>query len=177
MDKTAKAVISRIYLLKRIRPYITQQTALVFYKSIIQGQFDYCDVVWDNCSKTYIDKLQKLQNRALRTVLNVKWRYPTQLIYDQLSDQILEIRQQHRISHIMYKIAHRLYPEALCQRFQFKYSTYNFRRTLMKFESCKFLTNFKRRSLQYRGVKEWNEIPDYIKIMSFDTFKSHLDPA
>ena len=61
----------------------------------------------------------------------------------------------------MYKIAYRLYPETLCQWFSFKYSSYSFRRTLMKFESCKFLTNFKR-SLQYRGVKEWNEIPDEI---------------
>ena len=56
VEKTSKEVISRIYLLKRIRPYtcITQQTALVYYKSIIQGKFDYCDVVWDNCAKTYI---------------------------------------------------------------------------------------------------------------------------
>ena len=175
VEKTSKEVISRIYLLKRIRPYITQQTALVYYKSIIQGKFDYCDVVWDNCAKTYLDKLQKLQNRALRTVLNVNWRYPTQLIYDQLGIHKLEVRQKHRISHIMYKLAHRLYPEALCQRFQFKHSSYNFRRTLMKFESCKFRTNFKRRSLQYRGVKEWNEIPDEIKIMSFNAFKSHIN--
>ena len=174
-EKTSKEVISRIYLLKRIRPYITQQTALMYYKSIIQVKFDYCDVVWDNCAKTYLDKLQKLQNRALRTVLNVNWRYPTQLIYNQLGIHKLEVRHKHRILHIMYKIAHRLYPETLCQRFSFKYSSYNFRRNLMKFESCRFLTNFKRRSLQYRGVKEWNEIPDEIKIMGFHAFKSHVN--
>ena len=77
IEKLSKDIVSRIYLLKRIRPYITQQAALVYYKSIIQGKFDYCDVVWENCGKTYIERLQKLQNRALRTVLNVNWRYPT----------------------------------------------------------------------------------------------------
>ena len=57
-----------IYLMKRIRPYITQQTALIFYKAVIQSRFDYCSVIWGNAGKGSLDKLQKLQNRALRSV-------------------------------------------------------------------------------------------------------------
>ena len=36
----------------------------------IQLHFDYCSVVWGNCAKTLSDKLQRLQNRAVRVLTN-----------------------------------------------------------------------------------------------------------
>ena len=30
--------------------------------------FDYCCLVWDNCSDYFIEKLQRLQNRAARVI-------------------------------------------------------------------------------------------------------------
>ena len=77
VEKIIKDITSSIYLLKRIRPYITQNSAMLFYKSIIQAKFDYCDVIWGNCGKGSLNRLQKLQNRALRIVLNVEWMYST----------------------------------------------------------------------------------------------------
>ena len=38
------------------------------YNAIILPHFDYCSLVWDNCSDYLNDKLQKLQNRAARTI-------------------------------------------------------------------------------------------------------------
>ena len=32
--------------------------------ALIQPQFEYCSAVWENCGKTLLDRLQKLQNRA-----------------------------------------------------------------------------------------------------------------
>ena len=32
--------------------------------ALIQPQFEYCSPVWENCGKTLLDRLQKLQNRA-----------------------------------------------------------------------------------------------------------------
>ena len=36
--------------------------------SLVQPHFDYCNVVWGNCSKNLSSKLQKLQNRASRVL-------------------------------------------------------------------------------------------------------------
>ena len=38
------------------------------YNSLVQPHFDYCNVVWGNCSKNLSSKLQKLQNRAARVL-------------------------------------------------------------------------------------------------------------
>ena len=45
-----------------------QETLKTIYYSLVQPYFDYCDVVWSDCSKTRADKLQKLQNRAARII-------------------------------------------------------------------------------------------------------------
>ena len=53
--------------INQISRKIVPDTTLQFiFNTLVQPYFDYCCVVWDNCSKTLTDKLQKLQNRAAR---------------------------------------------------------------------------------------------------------------
>ena len=66
VDKLCKKIASGIGALKRIRPFVPNYTLLSIFKSSLQPHFDYCSVVWGNCSKTLSNKLQKLQNRATR---------------------------------------------------------------------------------------------------------------
>jgi hypothetical protein len=51
--------------MKKIVPKTTLKKV---YNAIILPHFDYCSLVWDNCSDYLIDKLQKLQNRAARVI-------------------------------------------------------------------------------------------------------------
>ena len=61
-------IASGIGALKRIRSFVLDTTMHFFciFNSLVQPYFDYCCVVWANCSKTLADRLQKLQNRAAR---------------------------------------------------------------------------------------------------------------
>ena len=77
VDHVKKKIIKCMYLLKRLRPYITKDTALLFYKSVLQCHFDYCSPVWANASKSYLTQLQTLQNRSLRIVMNVDYMHPS----------------------------------------------------------------------------------------------------
>ena len=72
INQISRKIAPGIGALKRIRSFVpdttlqlTLHTTLIF-NSLVQPYFDYCCVVWDNCSKTLADKLQKLQNRAAR---------------------------------------------------------------------------------------------------------------
>ena len=40
--------------------FIGTHQALLFYKSVIQCNFDYCSTVWTNCSKSHLNQLQIL---------------------------------------------------------------------------------------------------------------------
>ena len=50
-----------LYLARKLTD--NQETLKTIYYSLVQPYFDYCDVVWGDCSKTSADKLQKLQNK------------------------------------------------------------------------------------------------------------------
>ena len=55
-----------MYLVRRLTD--NQETLKTIYHSLVQPYFDYCVVVWSDCSKIRAEKLQKLQNRAARIV-------------------------------------------------------------------------------------------------------------
>ena len=147
-EKLKQDVGKSLYLLKRIRPFISKETALVFYQSLIQSKFDYCDVIWGNLGKVLTDRLQKIQNRALRCVLDVDWMYPSELLFTQLNVKRLEQRRNVRTLHVMYKIAHDMLPESTCNQFIFSNNNYTLRRSYFKIKLPPVKTNFKKRSLQ-----------------------------
>ena len=68
IEEISKKISSVIGALKRIRPFISESTALQIYQALILPHFDYCSPVWDELSVTLSAKLQKLQNRAARVI-------------------------------------------------------------------------------------------------------------
>ena len=66
IERLCKKIASGIAALKRTRPFVPYHTLLSIFNSLVQPHFDYCSVVWGNCSKTLSTKFQKLQNRAAR---------------------------------------------------------------------------------------------------------------
>jgi hypothetical protein len=66
VDNITKKVSSGIGALKRMRDFITSETAIRVYRSLVEPYFSYCAPVWDGLGKKKSEKLQKLQNRAAR---------------------------------------------------------------------------------------------------------------
>ena len=51
---------------------------------LVQSHFDYCSVVWGNCAKTLSDKLQRLQNRAVRVLTHSSYDADANLLLKEL---------------------------------------------------------------------------------------------
>ena len=68
VNEIARVVSSGIGALKRLRPFICEDSAILLYRALIEPYFDYCCPVWDGLSNELTDKLQKLQNRAIRII-------------------------------------------------------------------------------------------------------------
>ena len=69
----SKKVSSSIGAFKRVRPIISMYTAIKIYEGLIEPHFDYCSTVWDGLTQQLSEKLQKLQNRAIRVI--IKYSY------------------------------------------------------------------------------------------------------
>ena len=57
-------------MLRYAKQYLPISTVKTMYKSLVEPYFRYCSPVWGNAWVTYIEKLQKLQNRAAKLVTN-----------------------------------------------------------------------------------------------------------
>ena len=68
----SKKVSSSIGAFKQVRPFVSMYTAIKIYKG---RHTDYCSTVWDGLTQQLKEKLQKLQNRAIRVI--TKYSYDT----------------------------------------------------------------------------------------------------
>ena len=123
-------------------------------------------MVWGNACHKYISKLNKLHNRAGKTILRVNKRFPTDLMLDCLKWKTLLERPNYHLYGILYKCIVGQAPSYLCD-------------TLVKVAenspSCtrgsvpgnlkprKFSTGSGKRTFKCRGSVAWNKLPLSIK--------------
>ena len=101
-DKYNKANF-RIYQLSKIRKYITVPIAEVIYKQMILPLFDYADFMVESSGKTIVERLEKLQERAVMYIDNNRSNgMEVARLYDKYGIQPLVLRRREHHSCIMY---------------------------------------------------------------------------
>ena len=80
--ETVRMVAHKLHLFSRMRKFITIQKAITIYRSMIVPYFDYGDIFLVNINFKTIDKLQKLQNRALRICLAREGRSNVNMLHN-----------------------------------------------------------------------------------------------
>ena len=59
-----------MYLLQQIKQFLPIDCRIFFFDSYILPHFDYCSIIWGNCSQTQMYRLKKIQKRAARIILD-----------------------------------------------------------------------------------------------------------
>ena len=70
IDLVYKKINSKLALLSEIKWYLTLDTRILYFNAYILPLFDYCVIIWGNCSKQNIQRISKLQKKAARIILN-----------------------------------------------------------------------------------------------------------
>ena len=113
-----KKASSGVGALKRVRPFVSMPTAIKIYKGLIEPHFEYCSAVWDGLTQQLSEKLQKLQNRAIRVtvITNCKSSYDTssRFLLNSLGWDNLSVRGVKQKANLMYKCINNLAPAYLC---------------------------------------------------------------
>ena len=66
----SRKIISSIWLLSKIKKFLSQAYKVQFYKSYIQPHIDFCNIVWGSSSETNKLKVFKLQKYACKVILD-----------------------------------------------------------------------------------------------------------
>ena len=176
IDEKSKTISSAIGALKRIRPFISESSALQIYQALILPHFDYCSSVWDELNVTLSDKLQKLQNRAARVITRSSYDTSTSFLLKRLHWDDLSTRRKKLKATLMFKTIKGLSPLYLQNLFSIRSTSYNLRDSEIKLDLPKPRTNYRKRSFGYSGALLWNSLPVNLrKTDSLGRFKREID--
>ena len=159
---------------KRVSKFLDVSGRLKVYHSFISANFTYCPVTWIFCGKMNSDKLEKIQEKALRVVYkDFDSSYEDLLTKaDMLSLSTYRLRF---LAIEMFKCVNGQNPKYLNDLFTKKSMAYDLRVSDLLIQR-KFKTyKFGYRSFTYYGAKLWNSLPaDLKQSQSLQIFKSRL---
>lgn len=168
IQQVCKKISSYLWLLSKIRTFLSTEHRLLYYKAYIKPHFDYCSVIWSNTSSSNINKLNSLQRRACKLILSHEYYGLTEALrrLDILSfDQSVFLNK----AKIMYKVHNNLAPSYLQELFQMRDVTIdNTASNLRSVSQMNYILpqakcNLFKGSLSFSGVIVWNSIPVSIK--------------
>ena len=146
------------------------------HTSFIQSKLDYCCVVWEGLSAELSDKLQKLQNRAVRIITNSPYDASSGPLLEQLGLYRLKVRRGKLLAIEMYKIYNGQVPIYLRKKFTKPLTPYGLRDSSSKLQLPLPKTNYGKKRLSYKGAYVWNNLPkDLRDSKSLNTFKQRLN--
>ncbi len=176
IDALSSKVKQRTRLLWKMRSFIPQELALELYGSLIEPLFIYCCHLYDGCSRYNRNRLQVLQNNALRAVMMVNSRFSATDLHNTLSVDWLDVYRQRYTCIEVYKLVNGIGPPALTSQFEQTVPA----RVLRSNESILLYhvptkTVFAENDFVYRGKVIWSKIPaDIQHAPSIDHFKAEL---
>ena len=89
---TINKVSAKIYQLRKMRKFLSQRAALLIYKNMILPIMEYGDIFMLSVLKELRNRLQKLQNKALKCALNKEKRYNTKALHTEA--KILKLKHR-----------------------------------------------------------------------------------
>ena len=148
------------------------------YNALIQPHLDYCAPVWDGLCSYLSEKLQKLQNRAVRVILQANCEVNSSLLLETLEWDQLLLKRREQKAIMTFKSLNGLAPVYLHDLFSERHTDYDLRDSFRKLNLPKPRTDYLKRSFGYSGASLWNSLPENIgAITSIGQFKKEINRA
>lgn len=176
IENVLKKCNSLLYLLSRIKIFLSLQNRKLFFNAYILPHLDYCCVIWGNCTASQEQKLIRFQKRAARLILDKDFETPSSELFAELNWMEFPERVLFQKAILMFKIFNGLAPEYLFDNFTPVTQIHD--RHLRSASQSQLYsprpnTELFRKSFSYSGSMIWNKLPTYIKnASSLNNFKS-----
>ena len=79
----AKKISSNLWLLSKLKDYLSTEHRVQFYKTYIQHHIDYCSTIWKGTSIYNLNRIYRLQKIAVKIIVNYQ--------YDNIANSIDEL--------------------------------------------------------------------------------------
>ena len=161
-------------ILTKLRYLFPSSALLLLYYALIHPHLSFSLPIWGSTYPTYIQKLQRLQNKAIRITSNVSRKNSATPLYKKYGVLKLADLFNHEMAKIMYQFSKQSLPSHLNCLFD-PLSTAHERCTTSKTKQNlyipKFSTSRCQNSFKYQGSKIWNSVTTDLKQQTFRKFK------
>ena len=152
----------QVNALMRLSNLLDYDTKLLLYNAFISANYEYCPVIWSLCNKTLLNKLSKIQCRALRFVSG-NFQTDYQCLLSECNMRNINTTFIIKIAIEMFKAVNKLHPSFVNELFQSHNSGYALRGHNNLTLKSPNTTSHGKLSLVYVGAKIWNRLPNKIK--------------
>ena len=174
VSNICKKASQKLHALTRISPYIDNQKLKIIMKAFIESQFSYCPLLWMFHNRTMNNRINRIQERALRIAYKDNESSFRELLEKDNNVTIHE-RNLQRLATEIYKVENELSPLFMRDIFPERATNYNLRNN-----HCLSTTNVKtglygRETISFRGPQIWSILPIDIKnSQNLNEFKNKI---
>jgi hypothetical protein len=143
------------------------------YGTLISPYFEYCNLAWASTNTTQLDKLNRIQKRAIRVITKSHWCAHTPPLFQ--SKGILKISDLNKlqVGCFVYKATHNILPSSFQNYFMLNSAVHEYStRRSSNIHISNFRTDVRQHSIRLHGAKIWNSINIEIRqSLNINSFK------
>ena len=174
IDQLCKVTNQKLNALNRVSGYMSKYKLNLLTTSFIKSQFNYCPLIWMFCSRSSMNKINKIHERAMRLVLN-DYFSDFQHLLNLSNDISIHQRCINFLMTEVYKYINGLSPDLMNDVFIVRENTYNIRNFNMFKSENPRSNKYGLETIAYRSGQLWNAVPDQIRQSSSLTiFKNKI---
>ena len=173
----ASKVSRLIGIIAKLRFFVPVNTLINIYKSLILPHLTYGIVLWGQAAKCHIDKILKLQKRAIRLIYSAHYRSHGIPLFQSASILPINLLYIKSISILMYDISKTNVPPNISAMFTSleKIHKYNTRSSSMKNFYVKYTgSDLQKRFFANTGARVWNVVPMELRENSKHNFRKKM---
>ena len=169
-------VSKSIGVMSKLRDLLQDHILLLLYNTLVLPHLNYCIVLWGCCNKTLLERLHKLQKRAVRLITKSSYFAHSKPLFVKL--KVLPIFQlyEYNLGIFMFLFHKKLLPDLFNSLFIKNSDVHNYNtriKSQIRVEYGRY--NFSQSILTYKGPIFWNKLPNEIKeSVSLNSFKTKL---
>ena len=114
---TETKVARSVGILSKLKYYLPESAMLQLYYSLVHSQLIYGVAVWGNTFPSYLAKLTRLQNKALRLVTSSDWNASAAPLYQKLNILSLSKLNKFEIAKFIFNYNNKCLPTTFDQHF------------------------------------------------------------
>ena len=169
ISNICKLCSRNIGVLNKVKFFLPKQTMYQLYCSMVLCYINYGILLWGGSCKEYLNKLFRLQKRALRIISNSSYLTASKPLFEKFNALNTFNIYKKEVAIFMYKYKHNMLPQSFNNIFTILKDVHG--------HNTRNKTNYridvhKINGLLYTGPKIWNSLPNEVKLVeSFGVFK------